>query len=168
MDSTNPDDRTGRITAENARELFSVIEERRRAFEQVMWQVPSLSIAAQAFLFSAAFASDTPRYVRVTVLVLGLVAVVAALHLLAKHRYLESLHGQVESLCLQKLGWPLLYRERLHNLLAADAAHEIGAARWRRTWLGKFVVDVQAFHVWVATLSAFAVADTFLLVRTAA
>jgi len=69
-----------------------------------MWQVPSLSIAAQAFLFSAAFASDTPRYARVIVLLLGLAAVLAALQLLAKHRYLESLHGQVESLCLGKLG----------------------------------------------------------------
>jgi hypothetical protein len=166
--ASDPGDVRVGLTAENAREVFSTLEDRRRSFEQVMWQVPSLSIAAQAFLFSAAFASDTPRYARVIVLLLGIAAVLAALQLLAKHRYLESLHGQVESLCLGKLGWPQLYREELHKLLQTEAASEMGAARWRRTWVGNVVIDVQAFHVWMTTLGAFAIADAYLLVRTVA
>jgi hypothetical protein len=101
-------------------------------------------------------------------LLLGLAAVIAALHLLAKHRYLESLHGQVESVCLRKLRWPQIYREELHLLLEEDGASEMGAARWRSTWVGKVVIDIQAFHVWVTALGAFAVADAYLLVRTIA
>jgi hypothetical protein len=168
MAPSHPGDVRERLTAEIARDVFSTLEERRRSFEQVMWQVPSLSIAAQAFLFSAAFGSNGPRYARVIVLLLGLASVLAALHLLAKHRYLESLHGQVESLCLSQLGWRQLYREELHKLLDSEGASEVGAARWRSTWIGNAVIDVQAFHVWVARLGAFAVADAYLLVRTLA
>jgi hypothetical protein len=58
--SSDTGDDDGRVTADTARELFQILEERGRAFEQVIWQVPSLSIAAQAFLFSAAFGSDPP------------------------------------------------------------------------------------------------------------
>lgn len=109
-----------------------------------MWQVPSLSIAAQAFLFSAAFASDTPRYARVIVLLLGIAAVLAALQLLAKHRYLESLHGQVESLCLGKLGWPQLYREELHKLLETDHRGRIPARPDRRLMGAVLPLDSKA------------------------
>jgi hypothetical protein len=62
--ASDPGDVRDGLSDVNAREIFSMLEERRRSFEQVMWQVPSLSIAAQAFLFSAAFASGTPRYAR--------------------------------------------------------------------------------------------------------
>jgi hypothetical protein len=155
-------------TPEARRAVFAVLEERRRAFEQVMWQVPSLSITAQAFLFSAAFAADTPRYVRVIVLLLGLAAVLAAMHLLAKHRYLESLHGQVEVACARGLDWPQLFREDLHALLKSESMEERGAARWRHGWRGKLVVDVPAFNVWMATLAAFALADAYLLIRAVA
>jgi hypothetical protein len=127
-----------------------------------------LSITAQAFLFSAAFSADTPRYARIVVLLLGLTAVLAAMHLLAKHRYLESLHGQVEGVLGGELAWPKLYREELHALLKKHSVTEIGAARWRDGWRGKLVVDVQAFTVWMVTLGAFAVADTYLLIRALA
>ena len=162
---TDTDDAHRPVTRENARALFPILEERRRGFETVMWQVPSLSVAAQAFLFSAAFGSNTPRYARVIVAILGLVAVVAALHLLAKHRYLESLHGQVEMLCMDQLGWPQLYREQLHRLLDVAGKPPRGAAGWQDARIGRLVIHVQAFHVWMLTLAAFAIADVYLLVR---
>ena len=149
------------LTEANARDLFATLEERRRAFEQVMWQVPSLSITAQAFLFSAAFSTGAPQYAQVIVLA----AVLAAMHLLAKHRYLESLHGQVQALCQRQLGWPPLFREQLHSLLEEARASEAGAARWNRTWLRRLVVDVPAFNVWMYTLGAFAAADLYFLAR---
>ncbi len=153
------------ITHDNARDLFATLEERRRSFEQVMWQVPSLSITAQAFLFSAAFSTGAPRYAQIIVLLVGLAAVLAAMHLLANHRYLESLHGQVQALCQRQLGWPPLFREQLHSHLEAADAVEMGAARWNRTWVRHLVVDVPAFNLWMYTLGAFAAADVYLLVR---
>ena len=153
------------LTETNARDLFATLEERRRAFEQVMWQVPSLSITAQAFLFSAAFSAGAPQYAQIIVLLSGLAAVLAAMHLLAKHRYLESLHGQVQALCQRQLGWPPLFREQLHSLLQNASATEAGAARWNRTWLRRLVVDVPAFNVWMYTLGAFAAADVYFLAR---
>jgi hypothetical protein len=88
------------------------------------------------------------------------------MHLLAKHRYLESLHGQVQALCQRELGWPPLFREQLHSLLETAHAAEIGAARWNRTWVRRLVVDVPAFNLWMCTLGAFPAADAYLLVRT--
>jgi hypothetical protein len=165
MNSPPSPERAGLLTHENARDLFATLEERRRSFEQVMWQVPSLSITAQAFLFSAAF-GGAPRYARVTVLLVGLIAVLAAMHLLAKHRYLESLHGQVQALCQRQLGWPPLFREQLHDLLESASAPEIGAAKWRRgARIRRVVVDLPAFNVWMYTLAAFATADVYFLVR---
>jgi hypothetical protein len=64
---------------------------------------------AAAFQFSAAFSTAAPQYARVIMLVVGLVAVLAAMHLLAKHRYLERLHGQVEAVCQRELGWPPMF-----------------------------------------------------------
>jgi hypothetical protein len=153
------------LSRDNARDVFEALEVRRRGFEQVMWQVPSLSITAQAFLFSAAFSTAAPQYARVIMLVVGLVAVLAAMHLLAKHRYLESLHGQVEAVCQRELGWPPMFREQLHSLLAASQVAEMGAARWNRGWTRHLVVDVPAFNVWMYTLGAFAAADLYLLLR---
>jgi hypothetical protein len=90
------------------------------------------------------------------------------MHLLAKHRYLESLHGQVQALCQRKLGWPPLFREQLHSLLDAASAGEMGAARWNRTWVRHLVVNVPAFNIWMITLGCFAIADAYLFVRTVA
>jgi hypothetical protein len=165
MASFDPRERQVSLTADNAHELFVTLEGRRSSFEQVMWQVPSLSIALQAFLFSAAFGAGVPRYAQVIVLFVGLVAVLAAMHLLAKHRYMESLHGQVLALCQRELGWPPLFREQLHEILAQASAREMGAARWNRTWLRRLVIDVPAFNVWMYTLGAFAIADAYLLAR---
>jgi hypothetical protein len=78
---------------------------------------------------------------------------------------MESLHGQVLALCQRELGWPPLFREQLHTLLAAASAQEMGAARWNSTWLRRIVVDIPAFNVWMFALGTFAVADVYLLVR---
>ena len=47
------------------REAYMVVAARRTQFDQLVWQVPVLSLTAQAFLFSIALAGDASRAARV-------------------------------------------------------------------------------------------------------
>lgn len=57
-------------------DYFRVIEERRRAAEGVLWQLPGISLAAQAFLLGAGLDPDAERSAQIAVGWLGIVAVV--------------------------------------------------------------------------------------------
>ena len=54
---------------------FRVIEERRRAAEGVLWQLPSISLAAQAFLLSAGLNPEAKPSSQIIVGMLGIAAV---------------------------------------------------------------------------------------------
>lgn len=55
-------------------DYFRVIEERRRAAEGVLWQLPSISLAAQAFLLSAGLSADAEPSSQIAVGSLGIAA----------------------------------------------------------------------------------------------
>jgi hypothetical protein len=57
-------------------DYFRVIEERRRAAEGVLWQLTSVSLAAQAFLLSAGLDSKAAPSSQIVVGLLGIAAVV--------------------------------------------------------------------------------------------
>lgn len=74
---------------EISRDAYAVVAARRTQFDQLVWQVPVLSLTAQAFLFSIALASDTSRLARIIASVLSLLMNVLSLHLMARHRQVE-------------------------------------------------------------------------------
>jgi hypothetical protein len=57
------------------KDYFRVIEERRRAAEGVLWQLPSISLAAQTFLLSVGLNSEAKPSSQIIVGVLGIAAV---------------------------------------------------------------------------------------------
>jgi hypothetical protein len=57
-------------------DYFRVIEERRRAAEGVLWQLSSISLAAQAFLLSAGLDADAEPGSQIVVGLLGIAAVI--------------------------------------------------------------------------------------------
>jgi hypothetical protein len=71
------------------RETYAIVAARRTQFDQLVWQVPVLSLTAQAFLFSIALSADASRTARVIASVLSLLMTVLSLHLIAKHRQAE-------------------------------------------------------------------------------
>ena len=148
------------IRSDNAAWVLQVVEARRRDFGQVMWQVPALSIAGQAFLFSVALNQDTPAWGKVTVLVPGFLAAIAALLLLLRQRFLEDVHRAVVERCAEELGMPALDRVKLEELL--PSAQQL--TRWREWRPLKILAGEQrAFWSWLATLTAFAAADLVVL-----
>ena len=58
-------------------ERYKVIEERRKSAEAVLWQLPGVSLAAQAFLLGAGLSPDAKPGSRVVVGALGMRAVIA-------------------------------------------------------------------------------------------
>ena len=54
------------------RETYAIVAARRTQFDQLVWQVPVLSLTAQAFLFSIALSADASRTARVIASVLSL------------------------------------------------------------------------------------------------
>jgi len=159
MPCSTPSGEPPQVTIANAQQLFDFLEPRRRGSVQVMSQVPGLSIAAQALLFTVALNERNPAWGRITVLIAGLAGVLAAMHLLAKHRYFEELHSDVLQRCLECLGAPGLSQDDLARLLAPGDR----SLRWRSGWRAKLVSNHSTFKVWIAALCTFALADLVLL-----
>ena len=60
-------------------EAYPIVAARRSQWDQLLWQVPVLTLTAQAFLFSIALAHDTTRMARFIACLLSLVMTVLSL-----------------------------------------------------------------------------------------
>jgi len=69
--------------------IYSAIAARRAQFDSLVWQVPVLSLTAQAFLFTIALGSDTSRYARTIACLLSVLTSFLTVHLLTRHRQAE-------------------------------------------------------------------------------
>jgi hypothetical protein len=72
-----------------SRDSYAATATRRTQFDQLVWQVPVLSLTAQAFLFSIALSPDAARMARIIASFLSLVMTFLSLHLMVKHRQAE-------------------------------------------------------------------------------
>ncbi len=134
--------------------VLALLERRRLAIDQVMWQAPALVVAAQSFLFLAALNSSFPEWGRVAVLIAGLFAVIAAAHSLTKQRYLEKLHSLAIRRCLGLLGYPNIYRDGLGSLKPTAKLYD------------QAIVTFPSFRLWLVTFFVFGCVDVFILTKT--
>jgi hypothetical protein len=79
---------------EISREAYAVVAARRAHFDQLLWQVPVISLAGQAFLFSIAFSPETARTSKIIASFLAVVMTFLSLHLMVKHRQAEVADSQ--------------------------------------------------------------------------
>lgn len=157
--------------------MLELLERRRLAIDQVMWQAPALVLAAQAFLFVVALNPATPKWGRIVVMLAGLSALVAASHSLTKQRYLEVIHSEAIMLCLSVLGLPGVYRNALaplwENRLAVSdplvGRHVLDPERWlRKNGYERLIVKMPSFEVWLVVFLVFAGADLVVIAKTIA
>ena len=117
---------------------------RRAAYDSLMWQVPSLSLTAQAFLFTVMLAPDTQPAGRLTAALLSCIAAVMSVQLMAKHRH----HEVIDSILLERYeraaGLPPLHARSLER--ARSAGRTPG---WLASW--------SSYVVWIAGLVSFGV-----------
>lgn len=131
-------------------DYFRVIEERRRAAEGVLWQLPSISLAAQAFLLNAGLSSNAAPSSQIVVGSLGIAAVLGTgLFVLYQTVRATIFRLWVSQTVCQPLGPDELATERL------KLSH-------RMIWLMRFAFI--AFYVACGgALLAFLAADVYVL-----
>lgn len=80
---------SGDISDEDRRQVYAVVAARRLQWDNLVWQVPILSLTAQAFLFTIALAADSSRTARVIAGALAMIITVLCVTLMARHRQAE-------------------------------------------------------------------------------
>lgn len=66
-------------------EVYAAVAARRTQFDNMLWQVPVLTVTAQAFLFSIALGADARSTARIIACVLSLLITFLTLHLFTRH-----------------------------------------------------------------------------------
>jgi hypothetical protein len=115
-----------------SREAYAAVAARRTQFDQLVWQVPVLSLTAQAFLFSIALSPDGTRTTRIIASLLSLVMTLSLLLLEGGLAVLTDHHeGRQEDClkrddqCQRRPGAPLEYQhpEGEHGDVHVDEKH---------------------------------------------
>jgi hypothetical protein len=75
--------------------VYQVVAARRDSYEAVLWQVPALSLTAQAFLLTIALGGGPSPSARRLASLLSLISALASIQLLAKHRYFEEVDSKL-------------------------------------------------------------------------
>jgi hypothetical protein len=127
--------------------VYQAVAARRLQWDALLWQVPSLGLAAQAFLLTIAFGPDTSRTSRLLASLLAVVTALLSLHLLIRHRQAEVTDAE----------WLGKYEQQHFG----TTAH---GPEWRdrrnataiKGYLG-FLARFPAFRVWKVALSLFGV-----------
>jgi hypothetical protein len=86
-------------------DVYTAVALRRAQFDNLLWQVPVLSMTAQAFLFTISLGPDTTPTARVITCLLSLVMTFLPLVLFTRHRQSEITDAH----------WPEAY-ERRHEI----------------------------------------------------
>jgi hypothetical protein len=148
-----PDDRSEvQIPEEHVNAAYTVLANRRTAFDTLVWQVPSLGLAAQAFLLTLAYGPSTSSPARCIAASLSIVVAVVAIQTMMKHRANE----RTDTLLLEKiereLGISIGHGGRPHNS-PQKRGKAIGNDLVERLW-----ARPRSVVLWLVSLSCFATA----------
>ena len=74
--------------------MYAAVAARRTQSDALLWQVPALSMTAQAFLFTISLGSDTGRLARVVAALLSMLIGFMSLELMSRHRRAELVDAE--------------------------------------------------------------------------
>jgi hypothetical protein len=70
-------------------EVYQVVAQRRLQFDNLVWQVPVVSLTGQAFLFTIALSANNSQLARAISSALALIAALLSMQIMARHRQAE-------------------------------------------------------------------------------
>lgn len=70
-------------------EQYSIVANRRQQWDTLLWQMPTMALTGEAFLFTISLGGNTAQTGRIVSSVLALVVAIASLHSLSAHRLSE-------------------------------------------------------------------------------
>ncbi|MFI6365419.1 hypothetical protein ACIBG0_21980 [Nocardia sp. NPDC050630] len=141
--------------------VYQAVADRRLQNENLLWQVPTLSLTAQAFLFSISMASANDSVARIASASLALIVSIISIMLMASHRLAERKDALwLERFEQQRIGagaWGA--HGSVFETQQQNANLDVG-------WLDNLIPMRQMFTVWVVGLACFGVTAIFMIIRT--
>jgi len=128
---------------------YELINNRRNSFNQLLWQAPSLSLTAQAFLFSIVFSKDVNWQDQTLTAGLALVAAIASVLLLIKHRFGEKEMGVLATQMEQDGGYPAVNDKKTEQEAHSNA----------------WYVRQSSFNLWLLLLLLFGVTSFAVILK---
>jgi hypothetical protein len=140
--------------------VYQVVAARRDSYEALLWQVPALSLTAQAFLLTIALGGGTSLPARRLASLLSFISALASMQLLSKHRHFEK----VDSKLCEKLERDLDLGITCGYLPHASTSNRRGPSEPELSGWAAF----SSFKLWRLLLGLFALATlvTFALTFT--
>lgn len=117
---------------------LETVSARHSAHITIMWQAPSLGLAAEAFLLTIALAPGTSTLSRIAVSVLGITVAALASQFMAKHRHASQRDGQMLADLVEDLGMVDAFR-RADRVKATWLSRRSSYLSWR-IGLGIFII----------------------------
>jgi hypothetical protein len=148
------------IPSDQVNTVYGAISSRRTAFDTLMWQVPALGLAAQAFLLTIAFGSSSSDTARCVAGGLSVVVALVAIQTMLKHRANEK----TDALILEKIELALGIR-----LGKGSSPHQ--SPKDRGQAVGNDLIEGhlaqrRSVTLWVTSLLCFAAAGVAAIVIT--
>jgi hypothetical protein len=139
-------------------DIYAAVAARRANFDAMLWQVPVLSLTAQAFLFTISLGHDSSKWSRVIASLLSLVVTALSIVLMARQRQAEVTDAH------------LLAELEQHAKLPAELWASGAAWRERRNhtqmidgWANRIPL-LPGYKTWVIGLGAFGLAAAAVLI----
>jgi hypothetical protein len=165
-DSTGPDpkaaDMKDNLDSTILASLYQVISSRRLGYDTLMWQVPVLSLTAQAFLFTIAPGSSAlaSRFISSF---LALVIALISMQLMSKHRH----HELMDSKLLEQLEEKTLALGRFYPYPFSIGPHARSKLREEAVGVkANRFVKASSYKIWMFGLALFAIAAIGIMVIT--
>ncbi len=150
------------VPSRHVNTIYSSLSARRTAFDTMMWQVPALGLAAQAFLLTIAYGSSTSNTARFVSGALSVVVALVAIQTMIKHRANEK----TDNLILKRI-------EDLNGIRIGHGASPHDAPSVRGRAIGNeliygYLEKRRSVRLWVTSLCGFAIAGGVAIVLTLA
>ncbi len=134
--------------------MYSAVAARRLQWDNMLWQVPTLSLTGQAFLFTIALGHDSSRTARVVSCLLSIVMTILSMHLMSRHRQAEWTDAH--------------WLEDYENRHFGTSWHGVTWATHRNRERGSgWLSRLPTFQVWMGGLAVFGLAAFTVLILTA-
>lgn len=151
--------------------VYQVVASRRLQWDFLLWQVPVLSLTAQAFLFTIAVGGSSSQLARIVSSLLAIVITFLCLTLMARHREAEIMDARwLENFEQQVWGSDPQHQFRVHGKAFVQKRPRLGVDGG---WTERIVAPLPGrktlpgFKTWVFGLLCFGLAAFLVLVSSA-
>ncbi len=153
--------------------LYQTVAARQAQHDSMTWQVPVLSLTAQAFLFTIALGADSTPTSRYFACALSLISSVLSITLMARHRQMDIADADwLEAFERTKAGYqpgdPVPATES--KIVSGDhfrgRLREVTGQKVSKGLIGHLVPQLPGYKTWVVGLALFAVTAIVIAVIT--